>query len=97
MQETQVQSLGWEDPLEEVKGNPLKYPCLENSLDKGAWWATVQKGLQSWTRLCDPACTDTVLHSDCTNLHSHRACHVLSKVSQTENQKSHMTSLICGV
>ena len=28
-QETQVQSLGWEDPLEKVDSNPLQYSCLE--------------------------------------------------------------------
>ena len=22
-------------------GNPLQYPCLENPVDRGAWWATV--------------------------------------------------------
>ena len=22
-------------------GNPLQYSCLKNSMDKGAWWATV--------------------------------------------------------
>ena len=22
-------------------GNPLQYSCLENSMDGGAWWATV--------------------------------------------------------
>ena len=22
-------------------GNPLQYLCLENSMDKGTWWATV--------------------------------------------------------
>ena len=32
---TQVESLGWEDPL---NGNPLQYYCLENSMDRGAWW-----------------------------------------------------------
>ena len=26
---------------EEGNGNPLQYSCLENSMDKGAWWATV--------------------------------------------------------
>ena len=26
-------------------GNPLQYSCLENSMDRGAWWATVH-GLQ---------------------------------------------------
>ena len=34
MQETQVQSLGQEDPLE--KGRET-HSCLENSMDRGAW------------------------------------------------------------
>ena len=25
----------------EEKGNPLQYSCLENSMDRGAWWARV--------------------------------------------------------
>ena len=25
----------------EGNGNPLQYSCLENPVDKGAWWATV--------------------------------------------------------
>ena len=41
MQETWVQSLGWEDSLGEGNGNPLQFSCLENSMDRGAWWATV--------------------------------------------------------
>ena len=32
-------------------GNPLQYSCLENSMDRGAWWATVHGLEQSWTRL----------------------------------------------
>ena len=31
-------------------GNPLSI-CLENSLDRGAWRATVHKVAKSWTRL----------------------------------------------
>ena len=42
MQETQVQSLGREDPLEKGYGNPLQYSCLENPMDRGSWWATVR-------------------------------------------------------
>ena len=39
MQETQVQSLGQEDPLEkEMAGYPPQYSCLENSTDREAWW-----------------------------------------------------------
>ena len=47
MQETWVQSLGQEDPLE--NGNPLQYSCLENPMDRGAWWATVHGVAKSWT------------------------------------------------
>ena len=25
----------------EGNGNPLQYSCMENSMDRGAWWATV--------------------------------------------------------
>ena len=27
----------------EGNGYPLQYSCLENSLDRGAWWATVHR------------------------------------------------------
>ena len=49
MQETWVQSLGQEDPLEEGNGNPLQYSCLENSTDRGAWGATVHGVAKSQT------------------------------------------------
>ena len=32
--------------------NPLQYSCLENSMDRGAWWATVH-GDHSQTQLSD--------------------------------------------
>ena len=41
MGETWVQSLGQEDPLEILVGNPLQYSCLENYMDRGAWQAPV--------------------------------------------------------
>jgi len=41
MQEIRVQSLGQEDSLRDGNGNPLQYSCLENSIDRGTWWATV--------------------------------------------------------
>ena len=31
--------------------NPLQYSCLENSMDRGALWATVHGVPKSWTRL----------------------------------------------
>ena len=35
----------------ERHGNPLQYSCLENHMDRGAWWATVHGVAKSWTRL----------------------------------------------
>ena len=32
---------GLERSLREENGNPLQYSCLENSMDRGVWWATV--------------------------------------------------------
>ena len=32
-------------------GNPLQYLCLENPMDRGAWWAAVHRIVKSWTRL----------------------------------------------
>ena len=33
----------------EVNGNPLQYYCLENPMDRGAWWATVHGVAKSRT------------------------------------------------
>ena len=32
-------------------GNPLQYSCLENPMDRGAWWATVHGVTKSQTQL----------------------------------------------
>ena len=54
MQETQVRSLGWEDPLEkEMETHSSQYPCLENLMDKEAWWAAVHRVAKNQTRLSD--------------------------------------------
>ena len=33
--------------------NPLQYSCLENPMDRGAWWATVHGIAKSWIQLND--------------------------------------------
>ena len=33
----------------EGNGNPFHYTYLENSMDRGAWWATVHRVIKSWT------------------------------------------------
>ena len=52
-QGTWVQSLGWEDSPGEGTGHPLQYSCLEKSMDRGAWQATVHGVAKSQTRLSD--------------------------------------------
>ena len=41
MQATLVQSLGEEGSPGEGNGIPLQYSCLENPMNREAWWATV--------------------------------------------------------
>ena len=33
----------------EGNGNPLQYSCLENSMDRGAWWAAIHGVAKSQT------------------------------------------------
>ena len=37
----------------EGNGHPLQYSCLENPMDKGAWWAAVHGVAKSRTQLSD--------------------------------------------
>ena len=37
----------------EGNGTPLQHSCLENLMDRGAWWAAVHGVLKSWTQLSD--------------------------------------------
>ena len=49
MWETQVQSLGWENPLQKGMATVSSIPCLENPMDRGARWAMVQGVAKRWT------------------------------------------------
>ena len=49
VQETWVWSMGRFSG--EGNSNLLQYSCLENPMDRGAWWATVCGVMKSWTRL----------------------------------------------
>ena len=40
-------------PSAEGNGYPLQYSCLENSTDRGGWWAKVHGVAKSWTQLSD--------------------------------------------
>ena len=51
MQETWVQCISWEGYPGGGNGNPLQYSCLENPMDRGAWWDIARGGSKSWIQL----------------------------------------------
>ena len=53
MQETWVQSLGWEDPLEEGMAIHSSILALRIPMDRGAWWATIHGVAKGSTGLSD--------------------------------------------
>ena len=53
IQKTWVQSLGWEDPLEEGKATHSSILAWRIPMDRGAWRATVRGVAKSRTRLGD--------------------------------------------
>ena len=53
----------WRSPGKGGNGNLLQHSCLGNSMDRGAWRATVRGFLRSWTKLSDWAYTYTAQQS----------------------------------
>ena len=51
MRETWVQSLGWEDPLEEGMATHFSILAWRIPKDRGAWWATIHEVAKSWAWL----------------------------------------------
>ena len=51
MQETQLQSLSWEDPLEEGMATHSNILAWRIPMDRGAWWVTVHGVAKSRTQL----------------------------------------------
>ena len=53
MWETWVQSLGWEDPLEEGMETHSSFLAWRIPMDRRGWWAAVDGVTKSWTWLSD--------------------------------------------
>ena len=51
MQETLIQSLGWEDPLEKETATHSSILAYRIPMDRGTWQATVHRVSKSWTWL----------------------------------------------
>ena len=62
---------GLERYLGEESGNSLQYSYLENSMDRGTWWATIHRVTKSLTRLSVHTHTHVHTHTrgiKCSNL-----------------------------
>ena len=51
----------------EGNGNPFQYSCLENPMDRKAWWAAIHGVTKSQTRLSDFTFTFTHQQSNAQN------------------------------
>ena len=51
-------------PSGEGHDNPLQCSCLENPMDRGAWWVTVHRVAKSWTKLGNFVCMHTHINID---------------------------------
>ena len=81
MQETWVQFLGWEDPLEKEMAIHSSILAWKNPMDRGAWWATVHGVAKSQTRL---SCWTECIHSLVSAANTHLSIGFLSfPVSRT--------------
>ena len=61
MQETWVQSLGWEDLWEDGMATYSSILAWRIPMDRGAWWATVQGVTKSQTQLSNYAQHNVIL------------------------------------
>ena len=57
--ETWVQSLGWEDPLEERMATHSSFLAWRIPMDRGAWQAAVHGVAKSWAQLSNSKCITT--------------------------------------
>ena len=80
MQETWVQSLGWEDPLEEGMATHSSILAWRIPMDRGTWWATVHGVTKSQTRL-----SNTAQHGDLSTQGTH--LRELSNYSEDMNER----------
>ena len=68
----------------EGNDNPLQYSCLENPMDRGAWWATIHGVTKSRTRLSDFTFTFILLAYFQSSIHA-AACIRISFLLRLNN------------
>ena len=89
----------------EGNGHPLQYSCLENSMDRGAWWATVHEVTQSQTQLSDYSYYTTEYYSTIkkkswnlaiwNNMDRPTGYH--AKWNKSDGKRHYIVLLTCGI
>ena len=67
--------------------NPLQYSCLENPMDRGAWWATVHRGYSPQGRK----------ESDTTEVTWHACTCDLPEMDSTIQETAHLRKSVAPV
>ena len=75
----------------EGNGTPLQYSCLENLMDRGAWWAAVHGVVKNWTGLSDFTFT---FH--CHALEKEMATHSVFLPGKSQGRGSLVGCRLCG-
>ena len=66
-------------------GYPLQYSCLENPMDRGAWWATVHGVAKSdTTEVTQHTCVLVRVHA-CARTHTHTHTHTQWSCGEVSN------------
>ena len=99
---------GWGRSPREGNGNPLQYSCLENHMDRGAWWATAhgvtKSNMTEWLRNKHPPfssinwgtqCSISIIHMD-TFDHTTNICVFLCQSNSGWYIKMHEMDLAPG-
>ena len=74
-------------------GNPLQYSCLENSMDKGAWWATVHGVTKSRKWLCNKPHIDAYM----CNLGEGNGNPLQYSCLENSRDRAAWSATVCGV
>ena len=68
-------------------GNPLQYSCLEHSMERGAWWATIHGVAKSLTKLTLHFTLHTLLCTDLSHGFYFNFCFSCSLVSELQHRE----------
>ena len=72
--------------------NPLEYPCLENPVERGAWWAAVHGDAESQTRAAEQqafTCVRRQIHAARSSSGGGGFCVALSPAALTAASRRH--------